>query len=91
MSHRETDRFFGDSGVHLPSSNNQFHYRRVTFSSPLKSKVGNILVKSATLRVILNLDGQALDALLNLDGQALDALQKFKCVGIRRELDRVCL
>jgi hypothetical protein len=29
--------------------------------------------------------------LLNLDGQALDALQKFKCVGIRRELDRVCL
>jgi hypothetical protein len=35
----------------------QFHYRRVPFSSQLKSKVGNILAKAAALRINLNIDG----------------------------------
>ncbi len=34
-----------------------FHYRRAAFSSMLKSRVGNILAKAATLRINLNLDG----------------------------------
>jgi hypothetical protein len=39
------------------STSNQFHYRRATFSSHLKSKVGNILPKAAALRITLNIDG----------------------------------
>jgi hypothetical protein len=31
------------------------HYRRVVFSSQLKSKVGNILVKVVSLRITLNI------------------------------------
>jgi hypothetical protein len=55
---RETDRFFGASGVQLPlSDRNQFNYRCATFSSQLKSKVVNILAKAATLRITLNIDG----------------------------------
>ena len=34
-----------------------FHFRRVVFSSQLKSKVGHILVKAAALRIMLNIDG----------------------------------
>ncbi len=34
-----------------------FHYRRAAFSSQINSKVGNILVKAACLRVTLNIDG----------------------------------
>ncbi len=58
QAHRETDRFFAASGVQLPQSNRgQFHYRRAAFSSQLKSKVGNILVKASALRITLNIDG----------------------------------
>jgi hypothetical protein len=39
---RETDRFT-TSGVQLTKSNQQYHYRRVVFSSHLKSKVDHIL------------------------------------------------
>jgi hypothetical protein len=56
QAHRETDRFFAASGVQLAQSN-QVHYRRALFSSQLKSKVGNILVKDAVLRINLNIDG----------------------------------
>ncbi len=52
QAHRETDRFFAASGVQLAqSTSGQFHYRRVAFSSQLKSKVGNILAKAAALRI----------------------------------------
>ena len=58
QAHRETDLLFADSGVHLQLSNRtQFHYRRVTFSSQIKSKVGDILAHVATLRITLNIDG----------------------------------
>ena len=48
--------FFSASGVLLVKSN-QFHYRRTTFSSQIKSKVGNILSKASALCVNLNIDG----------------------------------
>ena len=53
--HRETDRFFAGSGVHLPQSNTQYHYCRVVFSSYLESKVDHILTKDVTLRINLNI------------------------------------
>jgi hypothetical protein len=58
QTHRETDRFFADSGVQFVYSNSGlFHYYRPVFSSHLKSKIGNILPKTVTLRIILNIDG----------------------------------
>ncbi len=58
QAHRETDRFFAASGVQLvQSTSGQFHYKRVAFSSQIISKVGNILVKAAALRITLNIDG----------------------------------
>ncbi len=57
-THRETDRFFVASGVQLgqPTSG-LFHFLHMAFSSHLKSKVDNILAKSAGLRINLNIDG----------------------------------
>ena len=52
-THRETDHFLPDPGVHLVQST--FHYRRVVFSSHLKSKVGHILTKSEVLCINLNI------------------------------------
>jgi hypothetical protein len=51
--------FFASSGVQLAQTNpsGQFHFRRAAFSSMLKSRVGNILDKTAALRINLNLDG----------------------------------
>ncbi len=59
QAHRETDRFFAASGVQLAKTNpsGQFHFRRAAFSAQLKTKVGLTLVKTATLRINLNLDG----------------------------------
>ena len=58
QAHRETDRFFAASGVlSAQSDRGFFHYRRAAFSSMLKSRVGNILAKAATLRINLILDG----------------------------------
>ena len=58
QAHRETDRFFAVSGVPLAqSTRGQFHFKRAAFSSNLKSKVGNILAKTAALRITLNVDG----------------------------------
>jgi hypothetical protein len=34
-----------------------FHYLHAVFSPVLKSRVGNILVKAASLRINLNIDG----------------------------------
>ena len=57
QDHRETDRFFVVSGVQVAqSTSGQFHYRRTT-SSHLKSKVENILTKTAGLWITLNIDG----------------------------------
>jgi hypothetical protein len=53
QAHRENDRFFAASGVHLVQTNcGQFLFPHAPFSSHLKSRVGNILAKSAALRII---------------------------------------
>ena len=58
QAHRETDRFFSDSGVQLAQFDRGFfHYHRTDFSSILRSRVGNILAKAAALRITLTLDG----------------------------------
>ncbi len=58
QTHRETDRFFTTSGVQVEhSTSGLFHFRHTTFSGQLETRVNNILEKSATLRVNLNLDG----------------------------------
>ena len=58
QDHRETDRFFASSGVQVAlSTSDQFHYIHTVFSSQLRSKVVNILVKAAALRITLNIDG----------------------------------
>jgi hypothetical protein len=59
QSHRETDRFFfTSSGVQLPEHNSGlFHFRRTAYSVQIKAKCGNLLAKTATLRINLNLDG----------------------------------
>ena len=59
QDHRETDRFLPDSGVQVAQST--FYFRRVTFSSQLKSKVGHILTKTVTLRIMMNVDGSPID------------------------------
>ena len=63
--HRETDRFFADSGVQSEQSNlesSYFHFRRAAFSCLLKSKCDNILAKASAFRVNLNLDGVSIDS-----------------------------
>ena len=39
------------------TTSDQFHFRLPSFSSHLKSKVVNILTKTVTLRITLNIDG----------------------------------
>jgi hypothetical protein len=57
QSHRETDRFFAVSGVHLAQpTSGQFHFLRVEFSDHLRSKIGNMLTKVSSLRITLNID-----------------------------------
>ena len=57
QTHRETDRIFEPSGVHLPTHDrDHFHFHHVVFSLQLKSKIGNILTKASVLRIILNID-----------------------------------
>ena len=58
QAHRETDRFFTASGVQVAQpTSGLFHFHRTVFSSQLKVKVDNILVKAAALRITLNIDG----------------------------------
>ncbi len=48
--------FLWGSGVPIAEHDRvQFHFHRTTFSSKLKSKIGNILSKAEVLRIILNL------------------------------------
>ena len=57
-THRETDRFFKDSGVQFAQfTSGLFHFHRAAFSSHLKAKVNSTLSKTVVLRVNLNLDG----------------------------------
>ena len=59
QDHRKSDRFFEDSGVQLAqSTSGLFHLRRAAFFSQFKAKVGNILDKTASLRIKLNIDGE---------------------------------
>jgi hypothetical protein len=63
QDHQETDRFFATSGVHLThSTSGLFHFLRTTVSSHLKSRVDNILVKTVSLRITLNIDGAPIDS-----------------------------
>ncbi len=58
QTHRETDRFFADSGVQpLPSNRGPFHFKGTVFLGKLKTKIGSNLAKAAGLRVNLNIDG----------------------------------
>jgi hypothetical protein len=58
QAHRETDRFFATSGVHLPySTSGLFHFCLSTFSAQVKGSIVNILPKAATLRITMNIDG----------------------------------
>ena len=56
--HRQTDyRFCTASGVeHTQHNQHQFRFRRAAFYSQIKSKVGNILTKTTTLHINLNID-----------------------------------
>ena len=58
QAHRETDRVFAASGVQPPkhTSGGIFTFKHAAFLSQLKTKVGSTLVKTAALRVNLNID-----------------------------------
>jgi hypothetical protein len=57
LTHRETDPFFTSSGVQLPhSTSGLFHFHRSVVSSQIKSRVDNILPKTAVPRITLNID-----------------------------------
>ena len=50
QAHRETDRFFAASGLQsVQSTSDMVHFRRSTFSSGFKSKVGLVLAKAEAL------------------------------------------
>ena len=59
QAHRETDRFFADSGVQPEqhTSGGIFTFKRAVFLSQIKVKVGSTLAKAEALRVNLNIDG----------------------------------
>ncbi len=55
QDHRKTDPFFEVSGVQLAQHNSGlFHFHRAAYSSQLKSKCGNLLDKTESLRINLN-------------------------------------
>ena len=58
QDHRETDRFFASSGVQFAKHDRGlFHFHRSVFSSQIKKRVALALVKTETLRFMLNIDG----------------------------------
>jgi hypothetical protein len=58
QTHRETDRFFADSGVQLAQSTSGLvHFRRVALLTTLTAKVVSTLAQDAALRITLNIDG----------------------------------
>jgi hypothetical protein len=59
QTRRETDRFFATSGVQfVQSTSGLFHFRRAAFAQQVKNRVDLAVVKTATLRITLNLDGK---------------------------------
>ncbi len=57
QAHRETDRFFTTSEVQVAQHNSGLlHFHLTTYSAQFKSKCGNLLAKTAGLRINLNLD-----------------------------------
>jgi hypothetical protein len=62
QAHRETDRFFAASGVHLAETHpgGQFTFRRAAFLTQLQNKVGLTLAKTICLRININLDGTSI-------------------------------
>jgi hypothetical protein len=60
QSHRETDHLTVSGVMSARSDRGFFHYRHTVFSSMLKSRVGNILTKTVTLRINLNIDGSSI-------------------------------
>ncbi len=58
QDHRETDRFFESSGVQFTKHDRGlFHFHRSVFSSLIKKRVALALVKTTTLRLMINIDG----------------------------------
>ncbi len=59
QAHRETDRFFAASGVHLVQTHpgGQFTFHRATFLTQIQIQVGLTLAKTVGLRININLDG----------------------------------
>ena len=56
QAHRETEAYFAFMGEPVQPDQDQFGFRRATFYSSLKSKVGLIAAKAAALRVNMNTD-----------------------------------
>jgi hypothetical protein len=57
QTHRETDLFFVVSGVQPAQSTSVlYRFKRAVFSSQIKSKWDNILTKTASLRITLDID-----------------------------------
>jgi hypothetical protein len=79
---RETDRFLAASRVQLAhSTSDQFHYLRVAFSSQLKSKIGNILAKAASLLINLNIDGVPTTSKSHTHGtKAVFKITRVRCI-----------
>jgi hypothetical protein len=49
------------------------HFRRATFAQQLKSRVGLVLAKAATLRITLNLDGESITSKSHSSGLVFDS------------------
>jgi hypothetical protein len=73
------------TGVLSAQSDRGFlHYRRVAFSSMLKSRVGNILVKVASLRINISLDGSSITSKSHTHPSQLSMNDKVTLVDPRR-------
>jgi hypothetical protein len=60
QTHRETDRFFGTSGVQFDNRTVDSSTSDSQISSELLGKVGSTLTKVGALRVNLNIDGESI-------------------------------
>ena len=59
QTHRETEQLLiSHNPVYVSQvTENHLHFRLEVFSSQFKSKIGHILTKTTTLRIMLNIDG----------------------------------
>ena len=79
--HREIDCFFEASGVHVEySTSGLFHFRRSAVSTQLNVRVGNILDKTAALRVNLNLDGVPITSITSSLSLGVSVLRATQCM-----------